>query len=119
MEMDNTIPLYSLAITSAGVLIGGIWGGIKFYFKVNAMQETLKEQKKEASDIEKSQQKLMESLERRLEKVKEEAQKEIEAHKKETDKEFERINRKLDSQNSTLIEVKTMVSLLVRNKIKD
>lgn len=116
--MDSTIPLYSLAITSTGVLIGGIWGGIKFYFKVNAMQETLKEHKKEATDTEKSQQKLMESLEERLDKVRKEAQLQIDAHKKETDREFERINRKLDTQNNTLIEVKTMVSLLVQDKIK-
>jgi len=61
---------------------------------------------------------LAKQLEDRLQAAKDKHQEDLERHKKETDREFERVNKKLDTQNTVLIEVKTMVTLLVADKIK-
>lgn len=102
--INSTIPLWSLAL----VMGAGTWNTIKFYFKVKTMQELIETEKIQRLELEK-----------RLENVKLQFSKNLEDHKKETADEFIRLNKKLDSQGTTLTRVETMVSLLVQNKIKD
>lgn len=112
MQFDTTIPLWG-AFTGGIAFAGTItWAMIKFFFKVQTMDVKV-------NSIDLEQKVLAKQLEDRLQAAKEKYQAELESHKKETDREFERVNKKLDSQNTTLIRVETMVKLLVDNKIKD
>lgn len=112
MQFDTTIPLWG-AFTGGLAFAGATtWVIIKFFFKVQTMDSKV-------NTIELEQQVLTKQLEQRLQAAKEKHQADLDSHKKETDREFERVNKKLDTQNSTLIRVETMVKLLVDNKIKD
>lgn len=119
MQVDTTIPLWA-AITGFLVYAGSlIWMIIKFFYKVKDMERLIKEAHSKSNEIEIEQKALAKQIEARLQAAKEKHQEDLERHKKETDREFERVNKKLDTQNTVLIEVKTMVKLLVDNKIKD
>jgi hypothetical protein len=105
--LNTSIPLWGIitfGLTAIGV---AIWNGIKLYF--NDKRMTIKSIEQDNSLI---------KLEGRLDIIKTQFHNELESHKKETEREFSRINTKLDTQNTTLTEVKTYVKLLVEDKIK-
>ena len=102
------LPLWGVVTMSLSCLGAFTWVIIKLYFSNQTMIATGKRQDNELILIAK-----------RLEVIKTSNQKAIEEHRKDTDDKFTRLNCKLDKQNDTLIEVKTMVGLLVSNKIKD
>lgn len=107
ITVDYTIPLYSIIIGCGSMCIGGIWFGIKFYFKNKDMETKQHEQDAE-----------IKTLYKRLDDVKDGFELKLKNHVEETNENFDKINRKLDNQNTTMTEVKTMVKLLVENKIK-
>lgn len=103
--IDTTIPLWGI-ITGVGTAIGiAVWNGVKLYFNNKTMSARILEEKDQRI-----------ALSSRLENVKTQFSIELESHKKDTDKEFMRINTKLDNQNTTLVEVKTLVKLLVGDR---
>lgn len=112
MQFDTTIPLWG--VVTGSLAFGGTitWAMIKLFFKSQSMGTKVNE-------IDLEQKFLVKQIEDRLSAAREKSQAALEVHKKETDKEFARINDKLNAQNTVLIEVKTMVKLLVDNKIKD
>lgn len=101
--IETTIPLWGMVCT----LAIAFWNAIKIYFNNKTMAIEIEEEKKQRI-----------ILSNRLDNIKIQFSSELENHKKDTDKEFSRINTKLDNQNTTLVEVKTYVKLLVEDKIK-
>lgn len=106
VQVEYIIPLPYLITMIIGA-IGVIWAVIKFYFKINKMGETVKEQEKKIADSNNKQAVQMKELEDRLEKV-----------KTGFDEKLSRVNNKLDSQRDVLIEIRTTVNLLVEKKIQ-
>jgi flagellar motility protein MotE (MotC chaperone) len=108
IDINVVLPLWGVVSMSVTCLGAFAWVIIKLYFSNQTMVVTGVRQDNELTIIAK-----------RLERIKEANQKAIDEHKKDTDEKFTRLNTKLDKQNDTLVEVKTMVGLLVSNKIKD
>lgn len=103
--IDTTIPLWGVVSITISALGIAIWNGIKLYFNSKTMSNQILEEREQRV-----------ALSNRLELVKTQFSTELESHKKDTDKEFMRINTKLDNQNTTLVEVKTLVKLLVGDR---
>lgn len=100
LVIDTTIPLWTL-VTGIATSIGtAIWALITLYFSDKARK--LKE---------------VEIL-RKIDEVKEESSKALYDYKIETDKKLDEVNKSVISMRDTLIEVKTMCTLLIGNKIK-
>lgn len=108
MQVDLTIPFWGLIILS----LGGIGFTIRFYINVSDMKKEIKN----LHDSDLDNKRKLEECYTRLDKIKESYQLDLEIHKRETTASFSKINQKLDQNNETLVEVKTLVGVLVKDR---
>ena len=111
MEVNYVVPLWSIIITLVPFLIGGIWALITMFFnakatyrRVVALETMQKTYEITIVNLEKDHQDKTDTLKKDLEAK-------LDRHKTATDS-------KLSEMNNILVEIRTMVNLLMSDKIK-